>query len=191
MSNEINNNLTVLLNRWTNGDKSIETSLINEIYPMLHEITQKQLNRHSYNHTFETTDVVHEAFIKLKNQNAIDWKNRNQFFAISAQIIRRLLIDDYRSKKSKKRGKMLDKLTIDGLSSIIIGEIDIDFDLLEFDNLLTKLGQLDKQAAKVVELRFYVGLTNEETAEICDVTLSNVKSNWNFARSWLLNQLTE
>ena len=139
----------------------------------------------------ETTDVVQEAFIKLQNQKSINWKNRNQFFAISAKIIRRILIDEYRALKSKKRGELQRNLTIDRLSSLIIGEVDINFDLLEFDKLLKKLDAMDKEAAKIVELRFFTGLTQQETAEVCDTTISVVNTNWNFARSWLLNQLTK
>jgi len=157
---------------------------------MIHVVAQKQLNIHDHSNAFETTEIVHEAFIKLQNQNAIEWKNRNQFFAISAQIIRRILIDDYRAKRSQKRGEGQNNITIDRISSLIVGEIDIDFDLLEFDSLLNKLQSLDKEAAKVVELRFFGGLTQEETAQACDITLAAVVSNWHFARSWLLNQLT-
>lgn len=164
--------------------------MINELYPLIQIIAQKQLNIQSYQYTFDATELVHEAFFKLQKQKSIDWKNRNQFFAITAQIIRRLLIDNYRSKQSKKRAQMQQHLTIDRMSSVIIGDIDIDFDLLEFDILLTKLETRDKLAAKVVELKFYGGLTYEEISEVCDMSLSSVKANWNFARSWLLNQLT-
>ena len=158
---------------------------------MIHVIAQKQINGNYFNNALETTDVVHEAFIKLQNQKSINWKNRNQFFAISAKIIRRILIDEYRALKSKKRGELQKNLTIDRLSSLIIGEIDINFDLLEFDKLLKKLNTLDKEAAKIVELRFFTGLTQKETAEVCDISISMVNTNWNFARSWLLNQLSK
>ncbi|MBL4772404.1 MAG: sigma-70 family RNA polymerase sigma factor [Alcanivoracaceae bacterium] len=180
-----------MLNKWTSGDKSVEQKLIKELYPMIHVIAQKQINGNHFNNAMETTDVVQEAFIKLQNQNAIHWKNRNQFFAISAKIIRRLLIDELRANKSKKRGELQKNLTIDRISSIIVGEIDINFDLLEFDKLLKKLNDMDKVAAKVVELRFFTGLTQKETAEVCEMSIAMVNSNWNFARSWLLNQLTQ
>ena len=96
----------MLLNKWTSGDKSVEQKLIKELYPMIHVIAQKQINGNYFNNALETTDVVHEAFIKLQNQKSINWKNRNQFFAISAKIIRRILIDEYRALKSKKRGEL-------------------------------------------------------------------------------------
>ena len=188
--NNIDTNLTILLNRWTSGDKSIENELIQYIYPLIHLAAKKQLNINSDHNTLEATEVVHEAFINLQNQNKIIWKNRNQFLAISTQIIRRIIIDDYRAKNSQKRGGGEQNLTIDRLSSIIVGEIDISFDLLEFDNLLTSLQSIDEEAAKVVELRFYGGLTKEETAQVCGISISNVSRNWSFARSWLLNQLT-
>lgn len=190
MENAINANLTTLLNKWTGGDQSIEDRLIRELYPLIHSIAQKQLSGHHYNN-METTELVHEAFIKLQKQNAIEWKNRNQFFAISAQIIRRILIDQFRAMKSKKRGELKQNLTIDHLSSIITGEADINFDLLEFDKLLLKLETFDQQAAKIVELKFFAGLTQKEIAETCDMSVSQVNSNWQFARSWLLNQLQD
>ena len=188
MDDVINVNLTTLLNKWTGGDQSVENKLIRELYPLIHTIAQKQLSGHHHSN-METTELVHEAFIKLQKQNAIEWKNRNQFFAISAQIIRRILIDQFRAMKSKKRGELKQNLTIDHLSSIITGEADINFDLLEFDKLLEKLEAFDPQAAKIVELRFFAGLTQKEVAETLDISVSMVNSNWQFARSWLLNQL--
>jgi RNA polymerase sigma factor (TIGR02999 family) len=157
---------------------------------MIHVIAKKQLRKQHNVNVFETTDVVHEAFLKLQNQNSIKWKNRDQFFAITTQIIRRILIDDYRAKTAKKRGGLPNNITIDKLSSLIIGDIDISFDLIEFDSLLKKLNKIDNIAAKVVELRFFGGLTQEETAQVCNLTVSEVAINWKFARSWLLNQLT-
>jgi RNA polymerase sigma factor (TIGR02999 family) len=165
--------------------------LLNEIYPIIRIIAKKQLNKHHYNQIAETTEVVHEAFIKLQNQSAITWKNRNQFFAISTQIIRRLLIDQYRAKNSQKRGEMQNNVTLDKVTSLIVGEMDIDFNLLEFDGLLNRLASLDKEAAQIVELRFYGGLTQKEIADVCNISKSAVTSNWNFARSWLLNQLSQ
>ena len=156
---------------------------------MIHLVAHKQLNKYDKINAFDTTEIVHETFIKLQNQNSIKWKNRNQFLGISAKIIRRILIDDYRAKNSQKRGGGNQFLTIDRLSSIIIGEIDVDFDLLEFDKLLTKLQEMDQEAAKIVELRFYGGLTQEEIAIACGMTINVVNNNWKFARSWLLNQL--
>ena len=138
----------------------------------------------------ETTELVHEAFLKLEKQHSINWQNRNQFYAITAQIIRRLLIDECRAQNSQKRGGVNIDLTIDRLSSIILGEIDVDFDLLEFDTLLKNLESLDQEAAKVVELKFFTGLTNEETSQVCNISITEVANNWKFARSWLLNQLT-
>ncbi len=163
--------------------------MINEIYPFIHSIANNQLNKYPQI-DLDTTDIVHEAFIKLQNQNLINWKNRNQFYAISAQIIRRLLIDNLRTKNSQKRGELQVNITIDKISSLIVGEVDVNFDLIEFDNLLTKLNTLDSQAAKIVELRFFSGLTQKETAEVCNLTLSTVVTNWNFARSWFLSQLS-
>ena len=178
-----------MLNQWTNGDKSIESQLIAELYPMIQDIAQQQLRKHKQQSNYETVDVVQEAFIKLQKQNRIEWKNRSQFLAVSTQIIRRLLIDDYRAKNSQKRGNNAVQLTIDRLSSLIVGEVDVDFDLLEFDKLLQKLEKLDPEAAKIVELRFYGGFTQQEIAKTCQINLATVNSNWSFARSWLLTQL--
>jgi len=181
--------LTVLLNEWSAGNKTVESQLIENLYPFLHDIAHKQLIRHK-SQSFQTTEVVNEAFIKLQKQNIIKWKNRSQFFAICAQIIKRLLIDNYRLRQSQKRGGGQSNLTLDRVATFIEGESDVDFNMLEFDGLLNKLKDFDELAYKVVELRFFAGLTVEEIADVCVISIASVTKSWQFSRSWLLSQLS-
>lgn len=180
--------LTLMLNKWSRGDTSIEEKLINRIYPHIYSVAEAQLRK--YKEDLDVPEVISEAFLQLKNKNEINWQNRNQFLAISSQIIRRFLIDYFRKRNSQKRGQNQLQLTLDKMSSLISGEPDVNFDLLQFDDLLKRLGAIDSLAAKVVELKFFVGLTSNEISDICEISVPSVNYNWKFARSWLLNQLT-
>lgn len=180
--------LTSILNNWSGGNSEIEQELINKIYPQIYAIAQAQLRRNK--DSMEATEVVNEAFIELKKRNRIEWKNREQFFAISAQIIRRFLIDDYRKQISEKRGAQYNCVTIDKISSHISGDTDIEFNLIEFDKLLTKLESIDQLAARIVKLKFFTGLTTNEVSELLEMSVPTINYNWKFARSWLLNQLS-
>ncbi len=183
-------NLTVLINKWANGDHSIEPDLMAILYPTIHKIARNQLNKH-HNRYFETTEVVSEAFIKLDQQKIIQWKNRDQFFAIITKIIRRLLIDEFRAQTSKKRGGIQVNKTLNHLSSSLVGHADVDFNLIEFDKLLNELSQHDEKAAQVVELKFFGGFTQAEISKVCNMSITEVINNWQFARSWLLSQLVK
>ena len=189
-----NAEITILLNQWSAGDKSTETLLLEEIYPMIQKIARNQLYKDNRKSAYETLDLANEAFIKLQQQNKIQWKNRNQFLAVSTQIIRRILIDDYRARNSQKRSQGVqsqNNVTLDRISSLIVGEKDVEIDLIEFDKLLDKLEQLDAQAAQIVQYRFFAGMTQEEIVKVMNLELKQVVAEWKFARSWLLNQLTK
>lgn len=134
--------------------------------------------------SIQTTELVHEAYFKLTNQKSVDWENRGQFFAIAAQAMRRILIDAARQRKSLKHG--VEKVTLDDALTVSVQQ---NKNLLELDEALTELEKFDAQQCRVVELRYFAGLTIEETAEVLKISTSTVKREWTIARAWLYQQI--
>jgi RNA polymerase sigma factor (TIGR02999 family) len=178
--------ITGLLNRWRAGDQEAANQLIEVVYSELHRIAAREMRREHGEHTLQTTAVVHEAYIRLFQPGAVDWKDRAHFYAVAAQQLRRILIDHARRNRSNKRGGDAVRLSLlesDGTP------VQPDERLLAVDEALTRLEALDPRAAKVVELHFFGGLGEPEIAESLQVSLSTVKRDWNFARTWLTTQL--
>lgn len=136
--------------------------------------------------SLQTTELVHEAYFKLTDQRKVDWENRGQFFAIAAQAMRRLLIDSARQRKSLKRSG--EKISLDEAPTI---PVENDQSLLELDHALSELEQFDEQQCRIVELRYFAGLTIEETAEVLRVSPSTIKREWEIARTWLYQRMKE
>lgn len=130
--------------------------------------------------SIQTTELVHEAYFKLTNQRAVDWKNRGQFFAIAAQAMRRILIDAARSRKSLKQNAV--KIPLDDAPTV---SVEMDRSLIDLDDALKELEKFDAQQCRIIELRYFVGLTIEETAEVLKISPSTVKREWAIARAWL------
>jgi RNA polymerase sigma factor (TIGR02999 family) len=178
--------ITRLLHEWRSGNKDAATRLMELVYRELHRMASREMRRERGEHTLQTTALVHEVYLRLCGAAPIQWKDWTHFFAVAAQQLRRVLVDHARRVRSEKRGggniaaTLLDS---DGASW------QFDERLLAVDEALSRLERLDPRAAKVIELRFFGGLTETETAEALDISLATLKRDWDFARSWLATQL--
>jgi RNA polymerase sigma factor (TIGR02999 family) len=178
--------ITVLLGRWRAGDQNAANELMTLVYGELHRIAAREMRREQGEHTLQTTAVVHEAYLRIGRSEQIDWQDRAHFFAVAASQLRRVLVDHARRRRSEKRGGGVTPLSLiesDG------GAIAIDERLLAVDEALDRLKAMDPRAAKVVELRFFGGLSESEAAEVLQVSVATLKRDWDFAKSWLAAQL--
>ena len=179
--------VTRLLIAWNEGDRAAVERLMPLVYAELRRIAERQFRRERAGHTLQPTAVVHEAYFRLVDQTRVTWKNRGHFFAIAAQAMRRILIDHARAREADKRGGREDRVTLDvGIAS---PEPADDVDLLALDEALERLKALDEPQARIVELRFFGGLSIEETAEAMETSASSIKREFRSARAWLFREL--
>jgi RNA polymerase sigma factor (TIGR02999 family) len=178
--------VTALLLDWGRGDQSALDRLMPLVYAELRRVAQNQLRSELPGHTLQPTALVHETYLRLVDQQRIQWRNRAQFFAVAAQLIRRILVDHARRRSAAKRGGMATRLQLD--SSIASGAGNI-VDAIALDTALNGLEALDPQQARVIELRFYGGLSIEETASALGVSPATVNRDWVTAKAWLYRQL--
>ncbi len=171
--------VTGLLQDWQNGNKKALDRLLPIVYDELRRVAHRLL-QNEYAETLPTTALVHEAYLKLTNQHSVDWENRGQFFAIAAQSMRRILIDHARERHAGKRKGI--KVTLSNAETIAL---QVNESLLDLDVALKELAELDEKQSKIVELRYFAGLTFEETAEVMQISTANVFREWTFARAWL------
>ena len=176
--------LTQLLESWQQGDSSAAEDLIPLVYTQLRGIAALRLRAERPGHTLQATALVHEAWLRLMQQHGAKWRNRGQFFAIAAQAMRRILVDYARARKAAKRGDGDEVLPLDDLASVLV-QPSPDDELLALDAALEQLAALDERQSRVVELRFFGGLSVEETAEALDISPTTVKREWATARAWL------
>jgi RNA polymerase sigma factor (TIGR02999 family) len=168
-----------------NQNRAALDRLLPLVYDELRRLAASFLRR-EHGVSLQTTELVHEAYFKLTDQRSVDWENRGQFFAIAAQAMRRLLIDSARQRKSLKRSG--EKISLDEAPTI---PLEDDQSLLALDQALTELEQFDEQQCRIVELRYFAGLTIEETAAALRISPSTVKREWEIARTWLYQQLKD
>lgn len=178
--------VTDLLQAWASGDSAALDKLVPVVYEELRHKARRYLRHERPGHTLQTTDLVHETYMRLVGQRQATWQNRAQFFGVAAQIMRRVLIDHARSKHAAKRGGVGIQITLDDAT----GTEECDVDLLELDEALQRLTALDPQQAKVVELRYFTGLGIEETAQVLGISPATVKREWVMARAWLRRELS-
>jgi RNA polymerase sigma factor (TIGR02999 family) len=179
--------VTGLLLAWNEGDRGAVERLMPLVYAELRKIAERQFRRERAGHTLQPTAVVHEAYFRLVDQTRVTWKNRGHFFAIAAQAMRRILIDHARAREAEKRGGKETPVSLDvGIAS---PEPVDDVNLLALDEALVRLKALDDGQAKIVELRFFGGLSIEETAEAMEISPSSVKREFRSARAWLFREL--
>src|SRR5262245_23806075 len=179
--------VTRLLIAWNEGDQAAVERLMPLVYAELRRIAERQFRRERAGHTLQPTAVVHEAYFRLVDQTRVTWKNRGHFFAIAAQAMRRILIDHARGREAAKRGGKEIQVSLDvGIAS---PEPVEDVDLLALDEALVRLKTLDDAQARIVELRFFGGLSIEETAEAMETSPSSVKREFRSARAWLFREL--
>lgn len=179
--------VTRLLLAWNQGDKAALERLMPLVYAELRELAKRHFRKERAGHTLQPTAVVHEAYFRLVDQTRVTWKNRGHFLAIASQAMRRILIDHARGRDAEKRGGEVEKVTLD--VAIASPEPTREVDLLALDQALDRLKALDGTQAQIVELRFFGGLTIEETAEVMDISPSSVKRDFSSARAWLFREL--
>lgn len=178
--------VTQLLLDWRDGNKEALDKLIPLVYDELRRLADHYLRRERPDHTLQATALVHEAYFRLVDQRNVDWQNRAQFFGIAAGLMRRILLEHARSHRAAKRGGDKQKLSLDeamGLSK------ERDVDLVALDEALDLLAALDPRQSRIVELRFFGGLTIEETAEVLGVSPITVHREWRVTKAWLLREI--
>ena len=179
--------VTRLLQDWSDGRREALDQLLPLVYDELRRLAHSYLTRERPDHTLQTTALVHEAYLKLIDQHSVNWQNRAQFFAISAQAMRRILIDSARRHTSVKRGSGGTKISLDEVATVS-GETANE-SLLALDMALHELEKVDPEQSRIVELRYFGGLTIEETAEVLNSSPATVKREWTMARAWLYQAL--
>lgn len=178
--------VTEILLQWEQGDKQALDRLVPIVYTELRKIAARYMRREVRDHTLQTTAVVNEAYIRLVDQKRVHWKSRAHFFAIAANIIRRILIDYARAKRSAKRGGDVQKLQLDEAAMITEERAS---ELIALDQALITLETHDRQQSQIVELRYFGGLSVEETASVLEISAADVQREWTLAKAWLYRQL--
>jgi len=181
--------VTQLLSKWSGGDQAALDQLLPLVYGELRRLAGSYLRRERSNHTLQSTALVHEAFMRMVNQHDVQWKNRAHFFAIAAQMIRRILVDYARSQHAEKRGSGAVKLALDEAMAVPQAPAT-DVDLLGLNDALDRLAEMDERQSRIVELRFFAGLSIEETAEVMSLSPASIKREWQTARAWLFREMT-
>lgn len=181
--------VTQLLQQLSAGSDAAADQLIPLIYAELHDIAERQMRRERGDHTLQPTALVHEAFLRLVGNHDANWQNRQHFLGVAAQAMRRILVDHARRQKAQKRGGGGEKIELD---EALMGGADdpTSIDLEALDQALTRLTELDPRQARIVELRFFGGLSVEETAEVVGISPATVKRDWQFAKAWLKRELS-
>jgi RNA polymerase sigma factor (TIGR02999 family) len=174
--------ITEMLAAWSSGDESSIDRLLPMVETELRRIAHNYMRRENPGHTLQTTALVNEAYLKLVKQTDVTWQNRMQFFGISAQIMRRILINHARDKKADKRGKGAPHVNLDDVSILTPEKSN---ELIALDDALTKLAEFDQTKSRIVELRYFSGLTIEETAEVLGIAPITVSVHWRVAKAWL------
>lgn len=184
--------ITSLLVQWRSGDRQAEAALAKAIYPILRQVALSQLRKHGQEVTLSATDLAQDAYIKLREQYSVDWKNREHFFAIAATVVRRVVIDYLRERYADKRagGKiMVDVHSMAEHEAASDGSQAIDW--IALDAALDRLAAMDAECAKVVEMKLFTPMTAEQIADVCGSSVATVGRHWRFARHWLASELDE
>ena len=176
-----------MLREWSDGDQAALEELMPLVYDELHKQARRYLRRERPNHTLQTTALIHEAYLKLVDQN-VNWESRTHFFAVAANLMRRILVDHARTKHREKRGGSKENLSLDEALLVVSDEKTID--LIALDEALNRLAEIDAQQCQIVELRYFSGLTLEETAAALKISRTSVANDWALAKAWLHRELT-
>jgi RNA polymerase sigma factor (TIGR02999 family) len=180
--------VTQLLHNWRNGDSQALERLLPLVYDELRRIASRYMKRERAGHTLQTTALVNEAYLRLVGQQNVAWQDRAHFFAVAAQVMRHLLVDHARSRQYAKRGGNAQRITFDEAAVV---SMQRDDNLLALDEALTKLAAIDPRKVKLVELRYFGGLSAEETAVVLGVSEITIKREWLKTKAWLYRELTE
>ena len=186
--NQSSENITRLLLAWGNGNTAALDELMPLVYDELRRIAKNYMRGQRGGHTLQTTALVNEAYLKLIDSSRVNWQNRTHFFAISAQLMRRVLVDFARAKRSLKRGGERIQITLD---EKIEEPFEKETDLIELDEALQTLAEMNPRQSQIVELRYFGGLSEEEIAETLNISTRTVRRDWNVARAWLYRELSQ
>ena len=188
MESDAPQQVTNLLVRWRAGDRAALDVLMPLVYEELRQLARHYLRMERPDHTLQSTALVHEAFVRLVGQQPPEWKNRTHFYGVAARLMRQILVDHARAHGAAKRGGNSVKLALDENVSQSKG---MDLDILALDEALTKLTQVSSQQCQIVELRFFSGLSIEDTSEVLGISPATVKRNWTTARAWLFREMNQ
>jgi len=180
--------ITELLAEWREGNQSALDELYPLVYDELHRLARRYMSRERKGHTLQTTALINEAYVRMVDQKNVNWANRSHFFAISAQIMRRILIDHARRNAYAKRGGGAQQVSLEEVAALVPEQ---GRELMRLDEALKSLAERDPRRSQVVELRYFGGLNNEEIAGVLQVSENTVTRDWNMARAWLYQQLSE
>lgn len=179
--------VTELLARWRKGDSSARDALVPLVYDELRRIARRCLAGQKRNYTLQPTALVHEAYLRLTKHDSVDWQDRKHFFAMAAQMMRQILVDHVRKRVAAKRGGNAPTVAVSEAAAISAGPA---LDLLSLDTAMQRLAKLDPRQCQIVELRFFGGLSIEETAEVLEISPATTKREWATARVWLYTAMT-
>ncbi|MBL8212288.1 MAG: sigma-70 family RNA polymerase sigma factor [Bryobacterales bacterium] len=183
-----NHDVTLLLSELKSGRAEAAEQLLPLVYQELRRIAGAYMRRERSNHTLQATALVHEAYMQLVDQTRVDWKNRAHFFGVAAQLMRRILVEHARAHHAQKRGGNASKLSLD---DVINHFPDREVTLVALDDSLKELERLDPRQSRIVELRFFGGLTTEEVSEVMGISTATIEREWRSARAWLHTQLSD
>lgn len=187
MMNPPDNEVTRLLEAWSDGNQEALDELMPLVYAELRKMAQRFMNKQSSGHTLQTTALIHEAYLKLANQKDQRWQNRAHFFAVAAQAMRHILVDHARTRQREKRGGKTRIISLDQVAEI---SDERSAEIIALDEALQALEKLDERKSRVVELRYFAGLNEEEIAEVLKVSQPTVQRDWRFAKGWLFRELS-
>ncbi len=180
--------ITKMLEEYRNGNREVLDELLPLVYGELRRLAHSYLRNERPDLTLQTTALVHEAYLKLIDQHSVSFENRAQFFALSATAMRRILLDNARRHTAEKRGGSGAKVALEDVAEI---SVDVNQDLIALDLALQELEEFDAQQAKIIELRYFGGLTIKETAEVLSISPASVKREWTIARAWLYQRMKD
>ena len=183
------NEITKLLHNWQGGDRAALDALVPVVYKELRRLAHCELRKERPNHTLQSAALVHEAYFRLLGQNPPQWESRTHFFAIAAQLMRQILVDYARRRRASKRGSGVCMLTLEDAEALPQRK-DKDVDVIALDDALNTLAELDPRQSRVVELRFFAGLSLEETSEVMGIATATVQRDWTAARAWLHREIS-
>ena len=186
LDEESSGEVTYLLRAWSGGDQAALDRLAERVYPELRRMARRYMKNERQANTLQSTGLVHEVYLRLVDVRKVDWRERAQFYAMAAQMMRRILVDAARARASKKRGGSTPKLNI-GETAVLSSAPDRS--ILALDEALTALSRLAPRQARVVELRYFGGLTEEEIVAALDISPRTVRRDWSFAKAWLSREL--
>ena len=179
--------VTELLRRWSGGDVAARESLVPLVYDELRRLARYYLASQRSDHTLQSTAIVHEAYLRLAGHDNVHWENRSHFFAVAAQLMRRILVDHARKRNAAKRGGSNLTLLVD---EAVEPSSQRELDLVALDDALKALATLDERQSRIIELRFFGGLSIEDTSRLLEISPATVKREWSTARAWLYEEIS-